>query len=232
MSAVMAVEDLQVRYGAVVALSGISLELRAGELLTVLGANGAGKTSMLRGLSGLVSSSGTVRIADRDVSRMDAAARAKSGLGHVLEGRHVFPDLTVEENLRLGSLLAPDPHSEVERALDLLPELREMLQRKAGRLSGGQQQMLAIARAVSGAPKVLLLDEPTNGLAPILVQRTVEVIRSVLDLNVAVLLVEQRLEIAQALESDVIVLQRGAVVGAGHGSDPDLEDRIHAAYLA
>ena len=144
----------------------------------------------------------------------------------------MFADLTVGENLRLGSLLSSEPRAATEVALDLLPELRSMLDRKAGRLSGGQQQMLAIARAVCGSPHVMFLDEPTNGLAPILVTRTIEVIRSICALGVAVLLVEQRLEIAHALGSDVLILQRGEVVGSGTGTDADLAERVHAAYLA
>lgn len=232
MKPTLVINDLSVRYGGVTALSGCSLALSEGQLLTILGANGAGKTSMLRGIGGLESSTGTVLLRGKDIGRADAARRAQAGIGHVLEGRHVFPDLTVAENLHLGSLLSDDPKAGVEAALELLPELHEMADRKAGRLSGGQQQMLAIARALSGTPDVLLLDEPSNGLAPILVQRTIEVVEAVLRTGVAVLLVEQRLEVAQALNSDVLILQRGSVVGTAHGSEEDLEERIHSAYLA
>jgi len=226
------VEDMHVRYGGVVAVRDVSLSVAAGAVVTVLGANGAGKTSLLRGISGLVAGRGTVLLNERDLSSMPAAQRAASGLGHVLEGRHVFPDLTVAENLRLGSLLAPNPPESQERALDLFPELKQMLHQKAGRLSGGQQQMLAIVRAVCGSPSVLLLDEPTNGLAPILVNRMVDVIRAICALGMAVLLVEQRLEIAQALTSEVLILQRGDVIGTGSGAEEDLATRIHASYLA
>lgn len=229
---VLLVDGLSVRYGGVTALSDVSLTLGEGQLLTILGANGAGKTSMLRGIGGLESAGGTVQLRGTELSGSGAAQRARAGIGHVLEGRHVFPDLTVNENLHLGSLLSKDPRAGIESALELLPELREMADRKAGRLSGGQQQMLAIARALSGTPDVLLLDEPSNGLAPILVQRTIEVIRAVTSMGVAVLLVEQRLEIAQALNSDVLILQRGSVVGTANGTEEDLEERIHAAYLA
>lgn len=232
MTAALQVTNLSVRYGGVVALADVSLAVEAGGILTVLGANGAGKTSLLRGIGGLTSASGAVTLSGEDLRRAGAAERARAGIGHVLEGRHVFPNLTVAENMHLGSLLARDPAAGVGHALDLLPELRELTDRKAGRLSGGQQQMLAIARAISGQPSVLLLDEPTNGLAPLLVQRTVDVIRAVLRAGLAVLLVEQRLEVTKVLASDVLILQRGAVVGTAHGAEEDLEDRIHAAYLA
>lgn len=231
MESALDVQGLVVRYGGVTAVRGVSLHVSGGTVLTILGANGAGKTSLLRGISALVPARGEVRFGGRNVSSMDAAARARAGAGHVLEGRHVFPDLTVAQNLRLGSLLSGDPQPALETALELLPELKSMLGRKAGRLSGGQQQMLAIARAISGSPGVLLLDEPTNGLAPILVKRTIEVIKSIQLLGVAILLVEQRLEVAQALESDVLILQRGEVIGSGNGTEKDIERRVHAAYL-
>lgn len=231
-SPALTVVDMQVKYGGVVAVRGVSLTVAAGAVVTVLGANGAGKTSLLRGISGLVPGRGSVVLGGRDMSRTKAAARARAGLGHVLEGRHVFQDLTVAENLHLGSLLSRDASAARERALDLFPELREMLPKKAGQLSGGQQQMLAIARAVGASPSVILLDEPTNGLAPILVKRTIEVIRAVSDLGVAVLLVEQRLEVAQELDSEVLILQRGEVIGTGSGSEEGLESRVHASYLA
>lgn len=220
-----------VRYGGVTAVADVSLAVEHGSVLTLLGANGAGKTSLLRGISGLVAATGEVVLAGRNIARLGGAARAKAGLGHVLEGRHVFADLTVAENLQLGALLAADPDAAVKTALDLLPELTPMLERKAGRLSGGQQQMLAMARALSATPKVLLLDEPTNGLAPLLVKRTIEVIRGICELGVGVVLVEQRLDVAQALDCDVLILQRGRVVGSGRSTEEDMENRIHAIYL-
>jgi ABC-type branched-subunit amino acid transport system ATPase component len=226
------VEDLRVRYGAVAAVRGISLSVSTGAVLTVLGANGAGKTSLLRGISGLIGATGTVVLNGTEVSALAGADRARAGLGHVLEGRHVFPDLTVAENIHLGSLLAAHPEEARDRAIALFPELNGMSGQKAGRLSGGQQQMLAIVRAVAGDPSVLLLDEPTNGLAPILVNRTIDVIRQISALGVAVLLVEQRLDVARALETEILILQRGEVVGTGSGTEDDLESRIHEAYLA
>lgn len=232
MSALFDATDLTVRYGGVQAVKGVSLSLASGDLITVLGANGAGKTSLLRGITGLVRSGGSVTLEGAELSKQPASARASAGMGHVLEGRHVFAGLTVAENLRLGSLLSRDPKRAVQDVLGLLPELIPMADRKAGRLSGGQQQFLAIARALAGDPKVLLLDEPTNGLAPILIDRTIEIIREVRSRGVAILLVEQRLEVAQALGSDVLILQRGVVVETVKGGEADLEHRVHKAYLA
>jgi ABC-type branched-subunit amino acid transport system ATPase component len=229
--AALVVKDLTVRYGGVTAVKSVSLSVDTGAILTLLGPNGAGKTSLLQGISGLVAASGNVALAERSIGSAHAAKRARAGLGHVLEGRHVFPDLSVAQNLRLGSLLSKAPESAVEQVLDLLPELRPLLPTPAGRLSGGQQQLLAIARALSGTPTVLLLDEPTNGLAPILIERTTELIKAVCDLGVAVLLVEQRLQVPQALESDVLFLQRGEVIDSYSGAESDFASRVHAAYF-
>jgi ABC-type branched-subunit amino acid transport system ATPase component len=225
------VEGLNVRYGGVTAVKSVSLSVNSGAILTLLGPNGAGKTSLLHGISGLTTAAGTVTLNGQRINSMRAARRARAGLGHVLEGRHIFPDLTVAENLRLGGLLSPTPQTAVENVLDLLPELRPLMPTKAGRLSGGQQQLLAIARALSGTPRVLLLDEPTNGLAPILIERTTQLLQAVCDLGVAVLLVEQRLKIPQVLRSDALILRRGEVIGSSNGAETDFESRVHAAYF-
>jgi ABC-type branched-subunit amino acid transport system ATPase component len=230
MGAQLVVEDVAVRYGAVIAVESISFTVQPGECLVLLGANGAGKTSSLHGIGGLTPATGSVRLGDRQLDRLPAAKRARLGLGHVLEGRHVFPNLTVAENLdvaraRSGTKPVVDP-------LELLPELVEHLGRAAGRLSGGQQQMLAIARAVAGSPQAIMLDEPTNGLAPKLVARTTEIIAQLRDLGFAVLVVEQRLEVAQNLDANVLVLRHGSVVHEVKGTDPALPDLLHAAYLS
>ena len=226
----LVVEGLGVRYGAVVAVQSVSLEVKPGECLVLLGANGAGKTSTLHGIGGLIPSTGKVTLGGRSLGRMGAAKRARLGLGHVLEGRHVFKALTVRDNLlvarnRSGAKPPIDP-------LELLPELVEHLDRPAGGLSGGQQQMLAIARAVAGAPDVIMLDEPTNGLSPKLVTRTTEIIAKLRDLGFALLVVEQRLEVAQNLGAKVLVLRHGEVVHEVEGTDPALPDLLHAAYLS
>jgi ABC-type branched-subunit amino acid transport system ATPase component len=224
------VENLRVRYGGVTAVEDLSLVVPAGTCVALLGANGAGKTSTLRGIGGLESASGRVFLGDTRLHGLSASRRARAGLGHVLENRHVFKSLTVAENLKVAAGRAARP-SDVD-PLDLLPELREMLHRKAGGLSGGQQQMLAIARAVAGAPRAIMLDEPTNGLAPKLVERTITILADLRTAGFAVLLVEQRLEVAQKLDADVVVLRHGLVERHLRGSDPDLPDVLHAAYLS
>ncbi|MDR7112246.1 ABC-type branched-subunit amino acid transport system ATPase component [Microbacterium trichothecenolyticum] len=230
MGSELVVQNLTVRYGAVLAAESVSLTVKPGECVVLLGANGAGKTSTLHGIGGLTPSIGTVRLGDVELGHLSASKRARAGLGHVLEGRHVFPGMTVAENLdvarsRSGAKPPVEP-------LELLPELKEHLARAAGRLSGGQQQMLAIARAVAGAPQAIMLDEPTNGLAPKLVARTTEIIATLRDLGYAVLVVEQRLEVAQTLAADVLVLRHGHIVHEVKGTDPTLPDLLHAAYLS
>ncbi|MCC5576252.1 ATP-binding cassette domain-containing protein [Microtetraspora sp. AC03309] len=224
------VDALRVRYGGVTAVEDLSLTVEPGTCLALLGANGAGKTSTLRGIGGLESAGGGIRLDDLRLDNLPASRRARAGLGHVLEGRHVFKSLSVAENLQVAAARAArkpelDP-------LDLLPELRPMLQRLAGGLSGGQQQMLAIARAVAGAPRVIMLDEPTNGLSPKLVGRTIEILADLRDAGFAVLLVEQRVEVAQKLEADVVVLRHGHVAHRVRGTDPELPDLLQAAYLS
>jgi len=230
MGAVLKVEGLRVRYGGVTAVEDLSLTVRPGTCLALLGANGAGKTSTLRGIGGLASATGKVYLDDRRLDNLSASRRAQAGLGHVLEGRHVFKALTVAENLRVAAGRTRRP-SDVE-PLELLPELKELLNRPAGGLSGGQQQMLAIARAVAGAPRAIMLDEPTNGLSPKLVSRTKEILAGLRDLGFAVLLVEQRLEVAQQLGADVVVLRHGSVAHRLLGTDPELPDLVHATYLS
>jgi ABC-type branched-subunit amino acid transport system ATPase component len=224
------VEGLRVRYGGVTSVEDLSLTVEPGTCVALLGANGAGKTSTLRGIGGLTAAGGRIWLDERRLDALPANKRAQAGLGHVLEGRHVFKSLTVAENLRVAAARAARP-SEVD-PLELLPELREMLPRLAGGLSGGQQQMLAIARAVAGAPRAIMLDEPTNGLAPKLVGRTIEILADLRDAGFSVLLVEQRLEVAQKLEADVVVLRHGLVEHRLHGTDPRLADLLHAAYLS
>jgi ABC-type branched-subunit amino acid transport system ATPase component len=226
----LVVENLSVHYGGVRAVSDLSVTVPAGTCTTLLGANGAGKTSALRGIGGLTKASGRVTLAGERLDHLPASGRAGAGLGHVLEGRHVFPGLTVAENIEVARRRAR--HEPKADPFDLLPELRPHLDRPAGGLSGGQQQMLAIARAVAGGPQAVMLDEPTNGLSPKLVNRTIDIIAALRNAGYAVLLVEQRLEVAQALESEVLVLRHGATEHRGFGTDADLPDLLHSMYLS
>jgi ABC-type branched-subunit amino acid transport system ATPase component len=226
------VRGLCVAYGAVRAVEDLDLDVAPATCVALIGANGAGKTSTLRAIGGLAPARGEIAVAGRSVARMSAARRAVSGLGHVLEGRHVFPNLSVEDNLRLGAFLADETvPTRIATVLDVLPELKEMLGRPAGTLSGGQQQMLAIGRMLAGRPRVAMLDEPTNGLAPRMVERVVEIVRNLCELGLAVVLVEQRLEVAQATARQVRILRQGRIVEAMAADDPGLAERAHAAYL-
>ncbi|GGM40988.1 ABC transporter ATP-binding protein [Dactylosporangium sucinum] len=226
----LTVTELRVRYGGVTAVDGLSLTVEPGQCVALLGANGAGKTSTLRGIGGLEPSTGGIQLGGKRLDGTPASRRARAGLGHVLENRHVFKSLTVAENLKVAAGRASEP-SPVD-PLGLLPELRDLLHRKAGGLSGGQQQMLAIARAVAGAPQAIMLDEPTNGLAPKLVDRTVGILADLRDAGFAILLVEQRLEVAQQLDADVVVLRHGRAERRLRGTDPELPDVLHTAYLS
>jgi branched-chain amino acid transport system ATP-binding protein len=230
------VQGLQVHYGAVQAVSGVSLSVDDGQCVGIVGANGAGKTSTLHAIGGLIpcGRSSAVTLGDRPLQRVSAPERARLRLGHVLEGRHVFSDLSVGQNLELGAMAAARPRraAAIAEALEVLPELGEMLRRPAGTLSGGQQQMVAIGRALAGDPAVLMLDEPTNGLAPILVNRVIDIVRDVCSRRIGVLLVEQRLEVAQAAADVLHVMQHGRIVHTTTGDDPDLAAIVHAAYLS
>jgi ABC-type branched-subunit amino acid transport system ATPase component len=226
------VRGLGVAYGAVRAVEGLDLDVAPGTCVALIGANGAGKTSTLRAVGGLVAARGEIAVDGRPVARLSAARRAACGIGQVLEGRHVFGDLSVADNLRLGAFLAGEPvGTRIAAVLEVLPELETMLERPAGTLSGGQQQMLAIGRMLAGRPRVAMLDEPTNGLAPRMVGRVIEIVRSLCELGLAVLLVEQRLEVAQATAQEVRILRQGRIVEAMAADDPELAGRAHAAYL-
>jgi len=229
------VTGLRVSYAGVKAVHRIDLTVEPGEVVVILGANGAGKTSTLRGIAGL-EKGGTaerIRLGGADLTRLSAAQRARAGLGHCLEDRHIFPGMSVEENLVLGQLCASRdrPAKKVSEIYEIFPELGERPKIQAGKLSGGQQQFLAIGRSLAGSPSVLMLDEPTNGLAPILIERVVEVIRGLRERGIGVLLVEQRLEVARELGDRVLLMQRGDIVGETVGSDPALAKLAEEAYL-
>jgi branched-chain amino acid transport system ATP-binding protein len=228
------VRRLEVRYGGIRAVKGIDLKVEEHELVCLIGANGAGKSSTLRAISGLVRNApGQVRYAGRDLAGVPAHERVRAGLVMVPEGRGVFPQLTVDENLAMGAYARTDNAIESDRAriFELFPRLRERRGQIGGTLSGGEQQMLAIGRALMSRPKLLLLDEPSMGLAPIVVQRILEVIREINAGGMTCLLVEQNARAALALASRAYVMESGTIALAGSAAELRNNPRVVEAYL-
>ena len=232
----LSVRDLHVRYGGVAAVKGVSLEVGQGEIVAMIGPNGAGKTSILRAISGLVApAAGTVAFEGRDIAGWRPHRVVGLGLGHAPEGRRLFPRMSVLENLKMGAYRVSDGATiarRLERVLERLPRLAERRAQLAGTLSGGEQQMLSIGRALMGEPRLLMLDEPSFGLAPMIVAEIGRLVRAVSeDARLAVLLVEQNARMALAMSSRAYVLETGTV--ALSGSSADLRDSPHvkAAYL-
>jgi branched-chain amino acid transport system ATP-binding protein len=229
------IEGLRAGYGDVEVLRGISLEIAAGEVVALLGANGAGKTTTMRTISGLLHpSGGRITFEDRRIDRLPAARIVELGLVQVPEGRKIFPSLTVLENLELGSYTrAARPHrrESLERVLALFPILAERRAQSAGTMSGGQQQMLAIGRALMARPRLLMLDEPSLGLAPMIVQEIFRIIGEINRAGTTVLLVEQNTRQALALAGRGYVLENGRVVLSGAGRDLLDNEHVQRAYL-
>ncbi len=227
------VDDIEVRYGAIRAIKGISFSVNEGEVVAMLGANGAGKTTTQKTVSGMLRPSlGSITYDGRRIDGIPAHQLISLGICHVPEGRHVFPRMTVQENLEMGAFRFKKPDMAVfEHALDLFPRLRERINQQAGTLSGGEQQMLAIGRALMGKPRLLLLDEPSMGLAPLIVAQIFDIIREINRDGVTVLLVEQNAAQALALADRGYVLETGEIVLTGTGKDLLADDRIRAAYL-
>jgi branched-chain amino acid transport system ATP-binding protein len=230
----LTVEGLRSRYGRIEALHGIDLHIDSGEIVTIVGANGAGKTTLLRCLSGLQPiSAGQIIFRGEALATTPAYKRLKRGLAQSPEGRQIFTNLTVEENLRLGAFLFTDDRVErdMDNAFEMFPILKEKRNLAAGGLSGGQQQMLAIARALMGRPSCLLLDEPSMGLAPILVQQIFDVVKSMRDLKVTVLLVEQNAFGALSVADRGYVMETGKITMEGPAGELLADPRIREAYL-
>ena len=229
------VEALEAGYGKAQVLFGVDLEVVENELVALLGANGAGKTTLLRTISGLVRPwSGRVLLEGQDLRGLSPAKRARMGLGHVPEGRQLFPLMTVEENLRLGAaFLAPGREREgYERVYGLFPRLAERRRQLAGTLSGGEQQMLAIGRALMGFPKILLVDEPSLGLSPRLAEEVLLALKAVAGEGVGVLLVEQNVALTLDVAERGYVLEHGKVVLEGPASALAQDPRVREAYLS
>jgi len=228
------IRGLEVRYGGIRAVKGIDLEIAAGELVCLIGANGAGKSSTLRAVSGLAPAApGSIRFDGRDLAGVPAFARARAGLVMVPEGRGVFAQLSVEENLAMGAYARSDAGvaSDRARVFELFPRLAERRRQTAGTLSGGEQQMLAIGRALMSRPRLLALDEPSMGLAPIAAQKILQVIRDINSTGVTVLLVEQNARSALALAHRAYVMESGEITLSGDARALLADPRVREAYL-
>ena len=230
----LSVRDLHVAYGQIEALHGIELDVEKGEIVTLIGANGAGKTTTLRTISGLLKPrSGSVTFNAKAITGVKPHVITAMGISHVPEGRGIFANLTVADNLELGAYLRKDKvqQSEYDRIFDLFPVLKERMKQNAGTLSGGEQQMLAISRALMSKPHVLLLDEPSLGLAPQMVQTIFRVIREINAEGTTILLVEQNAHLALGIAHHGHVLETGQVVQSGTGQELLRSPEVRKAYL-
>jgi branched-chain amino acid transport system ATP-binding protein len=229
----LSVQDIEVRYGAIKALKGVSFEVRAGEVIALLGANGAGKTTTQKTVSGMLRPAlGEIHYQGQRIDGIPAHDLIRLGICHVPEGRRVFPRMTVHENLEMGAFRfkRPDP-TVLEHVLELFPRLRERIRQPGGTLSGGEQQMLAIGRALMGKPTLLLLDEPSMGLAPLVVKQIFDIVKEINASGVTVLIVEQNAAQALGLAHRGYVLETGEIVLTGTGAELLADDRVRAAYL-
>ncbi len=231
----LSVQDLHTYYGAIHALQGISLEVRQGEIVSLIGSNGAGKSTLLNSITGVVRSSrGRVFLNRKDITNIAPFKLTKLGVGISPEGREVFPDLTVEENLRIGAYVLKHPariRAGFERVYDLFPRLKERIRQQAGTLSGGEQQMLAVGRALMSEPKMLFLDEPSLGLAPNLVAMIFEMIREINKQGVTILLIEQNANMALAASDRAYVMENGVVTLSGDAKEVADNPAVKRAYL-
>ena len=230
---VLQIEDLKVSYGGIEAVRGISFDVKAGEIVTLIGANGAGKSSTLRTISGLVRpAGGKIMFAGDDITGMDPTQIVQKGLMMVPEGRRIFPNLTVLENLKIGAYLRKDDlEKDIEMVYGYFPRLKERSWQEGGTLSGGEQQMLAVGRALMGRPKLLMMDEPSLGLAPIVVQGIFEIIRQINDAGTTVLLIEQNANMALHVADRAYVIENGRISMEGTGAELLAEEKVRAAYL-
>ena len=229
------IEDLEVSYGAVQALRGISMEVNDGEIVSLIGANGAGKTTTLHSISGLLKpKSGEITFCGNNLCTMEAHKIIRLGLAQVPEGRRIFAKMTVLENLEMGAYIRKDESKiakDYEKVFERLPRLKERRKQLAGTLSGGEQQMLAIGRALMADPKMLLLDEPSMGLSPLLVQEIFSIIRDVNKSGVTILLVEQNAKMALEIANRAYVLETGTVAMSGDADELSNNPQVQTAYL-
>ena len=233
MSTILKVQDINVYYGAIHAIKGISFEVGEGEIVTLIGANGAGKTTTLQTVSGLLRSrTGSIEFMGENISHIPAHKLVGRGLVQVPEGRRIFLQMTVQENLDMGAFTAPGGAAEaMERVYEQFPRLKERRKQVAGTLSGGEQQMLAMGRALMSQPKLLMLDEPSMGLSPILVDFVFDIVREMHQQGVTILLVEQNAQMALSVADRAYVLETGTITLSGTGKELAESEEVKKAYL-
>ena len=233
MNEILSIHDLSVNYGGIEAVKGISFDVHEGEIVTLIGANGAGKSSTLRTIAGLVKpSGGMINFRGDNITGRDATTIVKKGITLVPEGRHIFPDLTVLENLKVGAYLRSDDISgDIQWVYDLFPRLRERSWQAGGTLSGGEQQMLAVGRALMARPKLIMMDEPSLGLAPLVVRDIFEIIRQINRQGVSILLIEQNANMALKVADSAYVMETGCITLSGAGKDLLNNEAVKKAYL-
>jgi branched-chain amino acid transport system ATP-binding protein len=235
MSSLLNVRDLKVAYGGINAVKGIDLHVNRGELVALIGANGAGKSSTLKAIAGLLTpAGGEIQFLDHQTNRLPAYELVRLGLGLVPEGRGVFKRMTILENLQMGAFLKKDPKAieqKLEEVFSYFPRLKERLAQLAGTLSGGEQQMVAMGRAMMAEPKLLLLDEPSMGLSPIMVETIFDVVKMLSASGMTILLVEQNARLALQMASRAYVMESGLITFSGSGQELLLDPRVRTAYL-
>ena len=227
------IKDLNITYGGINAVRDVSFEVEQGSIITLVGANGAGKSSILRSIAGVVTpKSGTIEFCGEDITGKSAEQVVKKGITLVPEGRRIFPDLTVLENIRIGAYLRKDSlDDDIKWVYDLFPRLKERSWQMAGTLSGGEQQMLAVARALMSRPKLMMMDEPSLGLAPLIVRDIFSIIKEINNNGVTILLIEQNANMALKTANRGYVLETGRIKMAGTGAELLLNEEVKKAYL-
>ncbi len=233
MSTILKVEDMHVYYGAIHAVKGVSFEVGEGEIVALIGANGAGKSTILKTVSGLLHPrSGSITFMDKNINHTDAHKLVRQGLAHVPEGRRIFLQMSVQDNLEMGAFTQKEvSKADLERMFTLFPRLKERRKQIAGTLSGGEQQMLAMSRALMSHPKLLMLDEPSMGLAPILVDQIFSIIKELHAAGTTILLVEQNASKALEIADRAYVLETGNITLSGTGAELAESDEVRKAYL-
>ena len=231
--AILKIKDLKVNYGGIEAVKGVSFDVPEGEIVTLIGANGAGKSSTLRAIAGLVKpAAGSIEFNGEDITAKEPNAIVSKGITLVPEGRKIFPDLTVLENLKIGAYLRNDDLTEdLNWVYDLFPRLKERSWQAGGTLSGGEQQMLAVGRALMSRPKIIMMDEPSLGLAPIIVRGIFDIIKEINARGVTVLLIEQNANMALKTAHAGYVLETGRITMSGTGAQLLADEKVKAAYL-